>query len=364
VRALSIDAEVRDARAAGLHHASDERPGIRRLRSGKGFRYVGPDGKPVRDAKTLARIRSIVIPPAWTDVWIAPDALAHVQATGRDARGRKQARYHPRWREVRDRGKYRRIVDFARTLPRLRASVARALREACPSRSCVLATVVRLLDVTLVRVGNDEYAHENHSYGLTTLEDAHVRRRGRVAVLRFRGKGGKEHLVEVEDAAAARMIDRCRRLPGRRLFQYVGEDGARHPVTSDEVNAYLRETARADVTAKDFRTWAGTVLALHALLAAERPANETATKRAINAAIDTVAERLRNTRAVCRRSYVHPDVIGAGEEGTLWSAAVRRLATRSVRGLRREEAVALAFLESRGRAAHRLASGAGRRAAA
>jgi DNA topoisomerase-1 len=342
---------LRSARSAGLRYASDDRPGIRRLRAGRGFRYVAPRGGTVRDGATLARIRALAVPPAWRDVWIAPDARAHVQATGRDARGRKQARYHPRWREVRDEAKFGRLVAFARALPRLRARVARDLaRKGPPSREQVVAAVVRLLETTLVRVGNDEYARENRSYGLTTLRDGHVAPgRGRV-VLRFPGKGGKPHDVGIDDPRLSRIVRRCQDLPGQRLFQYLDADGRRRQLDSADVNAYLGDASGHPFTAKDFRTWAGTVLALDCLGRSAAPRSASEGRRRALAAVDEVAGRLRNTRAVCRSSYVHPAVLEACEDGTLWPA-LRRCArgARCPRGLRREEASALRFLAERTR---------------
>ena len=341
-----------DARTAGLRHTTDAEPGIRRLRRGGGFAYVGPGGRPVRDERTLARIRSLAVPPAWRDVWICAHADGHLQATGRDARGRKQPRYHPRWREVRDEVKFDRMVAFGRALPALRARVARDVATADLSLRCVVATIVRLLETTLVRVGNDEYARKNRSYGLTTLRDGHVAPAGRTLRLHFTGKGGKAHEVEVTDPRAARVVRECRDLPGQRLFQWLDDDGGRHAVSSEDVNAYLHEATGEDFTAKDFRTWAGTVLALQALAGAPPAKGVTAMRRTINAAVDSVAERLRNTRAVCRRSYVHPAVIRACEEHRL-ARAVSECGARGPRGLRRDEVVALAFLVRESRAARR-----------
>ena len=348
----SAPAAVLDAKDAGLRYTTDANPGIRRLRRGGGFSYAGPSGRPVRDERTLARIRSLAVPPAWRDVWICPDPQGHLQATGRDARGRKQPRYHPRWREVRDDVKFERMVAFGRALPALRARVARDVAAADLSLPCVTATIVRLLETTLIRVGNDEYARENRSYGLTTLRDGHVTPAGRTLRLRFLGKGGKPHEVEVSDPRAARVVRECRDLPGQRLFQWLDGDGRRHAVSSEDVNAYLHEATGEAFTAKDFRTWAGTVLALQALAGVPPPEGPRATRRTINEAIDSVAERLRNTRAVCRRSYVHPAVIRACEERRLWRE-VAQCSPRGPRGLRKEETVALAFLVREARGARR-----------
>ena len=335
------------ARAAGLRHVRDDSPGIRRVRSGKGFRYVGPDGRPVRDAATLARIRSLVIPPAWTDVWVCPDPLGHLQATGRDARGRKQYRYHPRWREVRDEAKYERTIAFAEALPRIRARVERDLRRPGLPREKVLATVVRLLETTLARVGNEEYARQNGSYGLTTLRDRHARVDGARVRLRFRGKAGKLHEVDVEDPRVARIVRRARDVPGEELFQYLDADGVPRPIGSEDVNAYLRKAAGQDFTAKDFRTWAGTVLAALALNEARRVGSLAARRRHVVRAIENVAEKLGNTPAVCRKCYVHPDVIASYLDGTLLDALAARVRGASGKGLAEDERAVLELLRRR-----------------
>jgi DNA topoisomerase-1 len=352
---MRADEAEHDAEDAGLRYATDAGPGLRRVRRGGGFAYLAHDGRPVRDERTLARIRALAVPPAWRDVWICPDARGHVQATGRDARGRKQARYHARWREVRDGAKFERMLEFGRALPSLRSRVARDVAAGDLSRRCVVATVVRLLETTLVRVGNDEYARDNHSYGLTTLRDGHVASFGRTLRLSFVGKGGKPHEVEVSDPRAARVVRECRGLPGRRLFQWVDADGACHAVSSEDVNAYLRDACGEDFTAKDFRTWAGTVLALKELAGAPPPRGVTAMRRTINAAVDAVAQRLRNTRAVCRRSYVHPAVLRACEERRLVDA-LADCDGRGPRGLRKDEVTALFFLAHEARAPRRAAA--------
>jgi DNA topoisomerase-1 len=328
----------------GLRHSSDAEPGLRRVRRGRGFSYLDAAGRPVRDERTLARIRSLAIPPAWTHVWICRDARGHLQATGRDVRGRRQPRYHPRWRAVRDEAKFARLPDFARALPRIRARVSADLADETLSRRRVVATVVRLLETTLARVGNDEYARDNRSFGLTTLRDGHATARGGGVRLRFRGKSGKEHDADVTDPRVAKVVLGCQDLPGQRLFQYV-DRGRRRPVGSADVNRYLREASGMRFTAKDFRTWAATVLAIRHLEALPLPASAAAARRAANRAIDGVAERLRNTRAVCRASYVHPAVVEAALDRTFW-ARVRRCAGqgRCPRGLRRDEAKALLFL--------------------
>jgi len=337
---------ARSARAAGLRYVHDGGAGIRRQRAGRGFRYIGVTGRAVRDVATLDRIRALAIPPAWTDVWICPIANGHVQATGRDARGRKQYRYHPRWRTVRDETKYDRLLAFGEALPALRDRVARDLRKSGLPREKVLAAVVRLLDVTLIRVGNDEYERDNGSIGLTTMHDRHVRFASGTMTFKFPGKSGKWHTVQVDDPKLARVVGRCRDIPGHELFQYVDDDGEHRSIDSGDVNDYLRAIAGDDFTAKDFRTWAGSVCALHELAHAEVGGSQRETTRQIVAALATTAERLGNTPAVCRRSYVHPDVIDAFAEGALTEG----LKPASKRGLRTDERLLLALLRRRDRA--------------
>jgi DNA topoisomerase-1 len=308
---------IESAEIAGLRHVSDERPGIGRTRSGKGFRYTDPVGQPVRDAATLRRIKSLVIPPAWTDVWICPDPRGHIQAVGRDARGRKQYRYHPRWSEVRDASKYERLIEFAKALPRIRERVQGDLALPGVPRHKVLAAVVRLLDESSLRIGNEEYARENRSFGLTTLRDRHAQVEGGKLRFEFKGKSGKLHVVELNDRRLARVVKQCQEIPGQELFQYVDEDGQRNTIESSDVNSYLREISDGDFTAKDFRTWNGTVLAMQYLGACEPAASQTAGKREVTAAIKSVASDLGNTPAVCRKAYVHPVVVNAYLEGSL-----------------------------------------------
>jgi DNA topoisomerase-1 len=296
------------AQAAGLRYVSDTTPGITRKRAGKGFSYFGPDGKRISDKKEIARIRSLAIPPAYTDVWICPHASGHIQATGRDARGRKQYRYHPRWREIRDETKFGRMLEFSQVLPAIRARVESDLSRPGQSREKVIATVVALLESTSIRVGNDEYARANRSFGLTTLRNRHVEISGSRLRFQFRGKGGKIHDVELTDRRLARIVTHCQAVPGETLFQYVDADNARQTVDSADVNQYLREITGQDFTAKDFRTWAGTILAVTALIELGPAESEREAKSAILKAIDQVAERLNNTRAVCRKYYVHPAV--------------------------------------------------------
>ena len=311
------DPSVEAAREAGLTYTTDLEPGIRRVRRGRGFSYVDPVGKQVDDPAILDRIRSLAIPPAWKDVWITTRARGHLQATGRDARGRKQHRYHPRWREIRDQDKFGRMVGFSRALPRIRRRVARDLRRTGLPRDKVVATIVKLLETTYARIGNEEYARENGSFGLTTLRNRHVKVSGATVRFLFKGKSGREVQLGLTDRRVARVIRRCEDLPGQHLFQYVDTAGERRVVTSDDVNEYLREVTGDDFTAKDFRTWAATVLAAGALREMQRFESAAEAKRNVLAAIDVVARRLGHTRAVCRRSYVHPAVIDEYLDGTM-----------------------------------------------
>jgi DNA topoisomerase-1 len=312
-----ISDPVESAQAAGLRYVSDIQPGTRRKRAGKGFTYVGPDGKPIHDAAELARIRSLAIPPAYTDVWICPSPNGHIQATGRDARGRKQYRYHPKWREVRDETKFGRMLAFSEALPAIRARVERDLSLPGLPREKVLATVVRLLESTCIRVGNDEYAKSNRSFGLTTLQDRHVEISGSNLRFEFRGKSGKVHKVDLNDRRLARIVQRCQALPGEDLFQYVDDDGVRQTVGSGDVNDYIREISGQEFTAKDFRTWNGTLLAVAALKEVGAWTSQRQAKSHVLRAIDRVAEQLNNTRAVCRKYYVHPAVFESYLAGTM-----------------------------------------------
>ncbi len=308
---------VASSHAAGLRYVSDSHPGFRRSRSGKGFRYLDSRGKVVSDVATLERIKSLVIPPAWTDVWICPTADGHLQATGRDARNRKQYRYHALYRGVRDDAKYSRMAAFAQALPKIRKRVRRDLAKHGIPREKVLATVVRLLELTLIRVGNEEYAKENGSFGLTTMRDKHVDIKGSTVKFRFRGKSGQDHDIELSDARIARIVKRCQDLPGEELFQYLDETGAVRDVGSGDVNGYLREITGQDFTAKDFRTWNGTVLAAVALGDCEACASQTQVKKNIVATVKQVAERLGNRPATCRKYYVHPAVLDSYAAGEL-----------------------------------------------
>jgi DNA topoisomerase-1 len=309
------------AKVAGLRYVNDRcTPGIRRIGSKHRVRYVDANGRTISNRGELQRIKALVIPPAWKDVWICPDPRGHLQATGRDARGRKQYRYHPRWREVRDEVKYGRLTAFARTLPRLRSRVDADLRKSGLPREKVLATVVRLLEKTLIRVGNEEYARDNGSIGLTTMRDQHAKVRGRKVRFEFRGKSGIAHGIDLQDARLARIVKACRDLPGYELFQYMDGEGARQVIDSADVNAYVREIAGQDFTAKDFRTWAGTVLAAKALAGTAAFTSQADAKRKINRAVESVAARLGNTKAVCRKCYIHPAILEAYAEGVTIAA--------------------------------------------
>ncbi len=322
-----------------LRYVDDRRPGITRKLLRGHFVYFDPQGRRIHDEDEIKRINALAVPPAYTDVWICPDPLGHLQATGRDARNRKQYRYHVRWREIRDATKYERMAAFADALPKIRSHVARDLRLPDMPWEKVVATVVRLLDVTLMRVGSVEYARENHSFGLTTLRKRHAAVRAAHLCFHFRGKSGIEHEVEVDDPRVARIVRQCMDLPGRELFQYVDEDGTRRPVGSSDINDYLREASGADFTAKDYRTWAGSVFALAALRGIEPESAAHAHKHLVET-IKNVAARLRNTPAVCRRCYIHPAVIEAFEAGELDD--LPKVRTR--RGLKADEAAFAALL--------------------
>ena len=308
-----------DRGLAGLRYASDDRPGITRRRSGRGFSYRDPQGRPIRDQEIVARIRAIAVPPAWTDVWICPWPNGHLQATGRDARGRKQYRYHPRYRARREDAKFERLIAFAKALPAIREQVRRDLARPGLPREKVVAAVVRLLELTLIRVGNDEYARLNRSFGLTTLRNRHAAVHGTAVTFRFRGKSGKQHEVGLHDRRLASVVRRCRDLPGQELFQYEGDDGVPHDVASDDVNAYLDAIAPG-ITAKEFRTWAGTVLAYRALRAIGKGSTDREKQRNLAAAIESTAADLGNTPAIARQAYVHPAVVDAYLDGRIRTA--------------------------------------------
>ena len=346
---LEIDDPQASAEQAGLRYVSDAIPGIRRRAAGRGFSYVDTDGRRIADPDRIAWFKGLAIPPAWTDVWISPIKRGHIQAVGRDARGRKQYRYHPRWREVRDEAKYGRMIEFARALPRIRRRTDRDLRRRGLPREKVLALVVRLLEATLIRVGNEEYARENRTFGLSTLRDRHVKGEGAKVQFSFKGKSGKEHEVPITDQRLARLVKQCQEMPGQELFQYVDGDGRRQSIDSGEVNEYLREITGEEFTAKEFRTWAGTVAASMALQDFLEIDDDAGRKKAIVGAIESVARQLGNTPAVCRACYVHPDILDSYLDGTLVDALAERArgAGRGAHALRPEEAAVLGLLQSR-----------------
>jgi len=327
----TVAMEINDLDGLDLRYVSDLEPGITRRRHGRGFSYRHATGRAVHHEPTLARIKAVAVPPGWTDVWICPDDDGHIQATGRDERGRKQYRYHPRWQELRNQDKFDQLVEMGAALPAIRARMADDLRQRGIPRDKVLATVVRLLESTLVRVGNEEYARTNQSYGLTTMRDRHARiTRGRVRFV-FKGKSGQEHEVEVDDPLLARIVKQCQDIPGQQLFQYLDQDGARQVVQSKDVNLYLRDASGVDVTAKVFRTWMGTLLAASMLATLPPPKSERLAKKRVTSVISVVAGELANTPAVCRSGYVHPGVVDAYLDGSLparWAAGPARQAKR------------------------------------
>ena len=342
------------AAAAGLRYVTDETPGITRHRHGRGFGYRDPDGRPLRDRETLARVRSLAIPPAWTEVWICASDRGHLQATGRDARGRKQYRYHPRWREIRDATKFHRLLELGDALPALRERVRRDLRRRGLPREKVLATVVRLLETTCIRVGNEEYRRSNGTVGLTTLRNGHVKVRGGRLFFRFRAKGGKQARLTLADRSVAKIVRECQEIPGYELFQYLGDDGVPRAIDSADVNDYLREVTGCELTAKDFRTWMGS---LHALVRFrdELAGGAAPTKARLLATLDHVAGQLTNTRAVCRKFYVHPGLQEAFLEGRLGERLDALASERPLPGLSADETLLLAVLSDlQGGAAARL----------
>ena len=337
------------AMEAGLRYVSDTVPGMRRKRAGKHFSYSYPDGKIIRDEEVLARIRSLGIPPAWTNVWICPNPRGHIQATGRDAKGRKQYRYHSEWRKIRDETKYDRMLLFGKALSTIRAQVEHDLALRGLPREKILATLVRLLDTTSIRVGNEEYARENGSFGLTTMHDEHVQVEGTRLHFHFRGKSGKEHAIDVRDRQLARIVKKCLDLPGQELFQYIGENQQLHIIESSDVNQYLRQISNQDFTAKDFRTWAGTVTATCALQDLGEYETQTQAKKNVVRAIEAASKQLGNTPAICRKSYVHPEVIDAYLHGSLLTALKKgseQAIVEALDHLRPEEITVLAFLQS------------------
>jgi DNA topoisomerase-1 len=348
--AVYVDPEE-SAKAAGLRYVSDDMPGIRRRKRGKGFTFLDAKGSAVSDARTLERIRKLAIPPAWIDVWICPVANGHLQATGRDARGRKQYRYHADWRNVRDETKFGRMIAFGEALPKIRERVEKDLSQRGLPREKVVATVVSLLESTLIRVGNREYARQNGSFGLTTLRDGHVDIDGSRLRFEFRGKSGKDHSVEVKDRRVARIVRQCRDLPGQTLFQYLDEAGERQKITSEDVNAWLKETTGEDFTAKDFRTWGGTVLALSALLEVGMVESEKEASKAVVETVKRVSQDLGNRPAICRKYYIHPVVIETFVEGKLEEAleeVVEESPDDEGNGLRKLEAQVLGLLRGKG----------------
>jgi DNA topoisomerase-1 len=350
VIAPRVDQHREAAARAGLDYVTDGVVGIRRERNGKGWSYYAADGMRIADPAERKRINALAIPPAWTEVWICPDPKGHIQATARDARGRKQYRYHPLYRETRDKSKFRRMLEFSETLPEIRDRVERDLRARDLTRRQILATVVMLLDKTLIRVGNDEYARENRSFGLTTMRGRHLEIKGAKLHFSFRGKSGVDHAVSVTDRRLARIVQQCQDLPGYELFKYLDADGKRQTISSDDVNAYLREITGRDITAKDFRTWAGTMLAARELFLLGPAKSQREAERNMIRAIDAVAKRLGNTRTVCRKYYVHPGLVRAYLQG-LTAPLSPTPKPKQARGdhptaaLRRDEVAVLQFLQ-------------------
>lgn len=349
-RLVALPADpLESAKVAGLRYVTDTSPGIRRKRVGRGFIYIGLDGSPIRDPQELRRIKALGIPPAWTEVWICPIPHGHLQATGRDAKGRKQHRYHTRWREVRYQTKYGQMCAFGEALPLIRRQVEHDLALPGLPRAKVLATVLRLLEMTLIRVGNEEYARTNQSFGLTTLRDQHVDITGATLRFQFRGKSGKEHIIEIHDRHLARTVRQCQDLPGQELFQYLDDEGQRQTIDSSDVNAYLQQITGQDFTTKDFRTWAGAVLATEALQSCGAGESVTQLKKNVVQAIKTVASRLGNTPAICRKCYVNPSIIETYLAGSLietLQALADQDQTHALQGLSPQERRVLMFLRS------------------
>jgi DNA topoisomerase-1 len=349
---LASAAGMESAKLAGLRYVKVEASGFGRTRHAHGFRYLNADGGPLSDARHLQRIRSLAIPPAWTDVWICPWPSGHLQATGRDARGRKQHIYHPDWRAIREARKYDRLLEFARTLPRIRRRTRRDLAQTGLPRSKVLATIVRLLQATLIRVGNEEYLRQNNSIGLTTMRDGHARVNGSSVEFKFRGKSGVRHSIACEDERLVKIVRQCRDLPGRDLFQYVDDTGTPCTINAADVNAYIREISGCDFTTKDFRTWAATVLAASRLAKCEPCASARQARRLIAKVVSEVAERLGNTPTICRKSYVHPQVFDSYLDGSLCRGLA--VPTRDgVKALSAKERAVFSFLRRGARKSHR-----------
>lgn len=350
MEAAAIPDPKLSAREAGLRYVHTEQPGFTRHKAGTGFFYRDTDGDRIRDKETIARIKSLAIPPAWNDLWICPYPNGHIQATGRDAKGRKQYRYHPRWREVRDETKYEHMIAFGRALPGIRERVDADLRKHGLPREKVLALIVRLLETTLIRVGNDVYARENKSFGLTTMRDRHVDIEGSTVMFSFNGKSVVEHEVDLRDRRLANIVKRCQDVPGQELFQYLDDDGERKSVGSQDVNEYLKDITGEEFTAKDFRTWAGTKLAAEALAEFEAFDSDSAAKKNVVAAIERVAARLGNTRTICRKCYVHPAIIDAYMEGDTVESIKQRAdeeLSKNLHELPPEEAAILMLLHNR-----------------
>jgi DNA topoisomerase-1 len=348
-RELKSDPE-QSAREAGLTYTDLHHAGITRKRTGKNFSFFDLKGKKIKDAQTISRINSLVIPPAYQEVWINPSSRGHIQATGKDARGRTQYRYHPKWREVRDQGKYEHMLSFGKALPKIRRRINRDLKLDGLPREKVLATVVKLLETTLIRVGNQEYARTNKSFGLTTIRNRHVDVTGSKIHFEFRGKSGVEHAIDITDKRLAKVIHQCQELPEQDLFEYVNQDGSRHSISSSDVNEYLQQITGQDFTAKDFRTWAGTVLAAMALQEFEAFDSETQAKKNVVAAIESVAKKLGNTSAVCRKCYIHPAVLDTYLEGELarqLQNELEKTLAANLHSLKPEEAAVMAVLQQR-----------------
>jgi len=341
---------VQSAKEAGLRYVDDRRPGIRRQKHALGFKYIAVNGRVIRSKAEITRLNKLAVPPAWTDVWICPDPRGHIQATGRDAKGRKQYRYHPQWRASRDENKYDRMIAFADALPKIRQRTNADLAKSGLPREKVLATVVQLLEKSLIRVGNDEYAKNNDSFGLTTMRNKHVAVKGSKVKFVYKGKSGVRHSVDVDDKRLARVVRACQDLPGQELFEYVDEDGQHRDVGSGDVNAYLKEITGEDFTAKDFRTWAGTVLACTALREFEEFESQSQAKKNVVQAIEAVAGVLGNTRAVCRKSYIHPAIVDAYMDGTMVQTLSRKTGAavkKKLGRLRPDEHAVLTILQKR-----------------
>jgi DNA topoisomerase I len=345
---------VEVAKEAGLRYTTDVKPGIIRKKAGKGFYYLDPHGKRVTEEKVLNRIKSLVIPPAWEDVWICTLENGHLQATGKDARGRKQYRYHHKWREVRDATKYDRMISFGQALPHIRRKTDEHLRLPGLPREKVLATVVKLLEKTLIRIGNEEYARDNNSFGLTTMRDKHVSVLGKEISFEFKGKSGVHHYISIENKHLARIVKKCQDLPGFELFQYIDESGEKRDVKSEDVNAYLKEISGADFTAKDFRTWHGTLLAAEALREFSDFTSQTEAKKNVVKVVEAVSKQLGNTKAVCRKCYIHPIIINTYLEGSLPVSLteIESHIEKHMTQLKKDEATVILFLQQKSIANH------------